>query len=388
MRRTTSAVLVSSVALATDMLVYGLIVPILPTLAAQHGASPATVGALFAAYAAALIIATPFVGLWVDRAGSRRPMLVGMIGLAAATLLFATSPWFELLLVARALQGVSAAVSWTAGLALIAATHPPNRRGSAMGIALASVSIGVLLGPPLGGFLFEHWGLRAPFFLAAGLAAFDAVLRAVLVRDLPASGQGSATNSLLGRPGVAPTLGLTAVGAMLIAFLEPVLPLHMAGHHGATPTWIGVWFGVAALANILVYPLAGRAADRRGRMAVVATGAAIAAAALSAIGFVPTLWAVGLCLSLATIAAGLVLAPTTALIGELAESQDPPVYGAAYSLYNLAYASGLAAGPLLAGAGTTLLGFPTSAALFGLAMSLVALTAVLVARRRGPRPSR
>ena len=120
-------------ALATDMFVYGLAVPVLPVYALSLGASPATVGALFAVYAGALMLVTPLVGIWVDRSGPRGPLLVGMIGLAAATLLFAFAPGLAGLFLARALQGLSAGVSWTAGLALIATTHSLEQRGKAMG---------------------------------------------------------------------------------------------------------------------------------------------------------------------------------------------------------------------------------------------------------------
>src|SRR4051794_19916530 len=165
------------------MFVYGLAVPVLPVYALSLGASPATVGALFAVYAGALTLVTPLVGSWVDRRGPRGPMLVGMLGLAAATLLFAFARGLGGLFVARALQGLSAGVSWTAGLALIATTHPLEQRGKAMGTALASAAIGVLLGPPLGGILFDRWGLRVPFLVAAALAAVDGLARLLLIRE-------------------------------------------------------------------------------------------------------------------------------------------------------------------------------------------------------------
>jgi DHA1 family solute carrier family 18 vesicular amine transporter 1/2 len=63
------------------------------------------------------------------------------------------------------------------------------------------------------------------------------------------------------------------------------------------------------------------------------------------------------------IGAQLVLAPTLVLIGELAEHIQPPAYGTAYALYNLAYTAGLAVAPLVAG---------TTAALAGVAATTIA----------------
>jgi len=50
---------------------------------------------------------------------------------------------------------------------------------------MAVQSIGTLMGPPFGGFVFEFAGYQAPFFFAAGLAAFDGIIRLALVRDVP-----------------------------------------------------------------------------------------------------------------------------------------------------------------------------------------------------------
>ena len=153
-----AAVTVTAVALGVDMFLYGSLVPLLPLLPAVAG-SPSASGVLFAVYALALLAATPLVGVWVDRAGPRAPMLAGLAGLAAATVLFLVSTGVPgpvglvLLSAARAAQGTAAAASWTAGLALVAATHEPDRRGRAMGTALSAVGIGVLLGPAASGLL-------------------------------------------------------------------------------------------------------------------------------------------------------------------------------------------------------------------------------------------
>ncbi|TMF41799.1 MAG: MFS transporter, partial [Chloroflexi bacterium] len=74
--------LVVTLAIFTDMLVYGLVVPILPRYATTLGASQAAIGLLFGSYAVALLVATPFWGILSDRVGRRGPMLWGLIGLA------------------------------------------------------------------------------------------------------------------------------------------------------------------------------------------------------------------------------------------------------------------------------------------------------------------
>jgi DHA1 family solute carrier family 18 vesicular amine transporter 1/2 len=133
--RPVAAAAVVILAVAVDMFLYGSLVPLVPVLPAVDG-SPGAAGALFAAYAIGLLVVIPVAGRWVDRVGSRAPMLAGLLVMAVATALFAATVELDgalglaLLLAVRAGQGAAAALTWTAGLALIAVTHPPERRGA------------------------------------------------------------------------------------------------------------------------------------------------------------------------------------------------------------------------------------------------------------------
>ena len=156
------AVVVSCIALFTDMLIYGILIPLLPLMPAVERAGSSATGLLFAAYAAMMIAATPPAGRLVDRRGPRGPLLVALLGLAAACLLFAVGGPYWLLLVSRLLQGAAAGLGWVASLALIAAAIPLERRGACLGLAMSMVSVGTLVGPPLAGWLARDHGHAAP----------------------------------------------------------------------------------------------------------------------------------------------------------------------------------------------------------------------------------
>jgi len=85
------------------------------------------------------------------------------------------------LIVARVLQGISAAVVWTVGLALIVDTVGEARVGQAMAYASSAMSMGLILGPVLGGVLYDKRGYYAAFGLAFALIVFDLMLRVILV---------------------------------------------------------------------------------------------------------------------------------------------------------------------------------------------------------------
>src|SRR5918997_1179613 len=155
-------------------------------------------------------------------------------------------------------------------------------------------------------------------------------------------------------------LALTA-----IAFAEPVLPLHLSAL-GLGSTGIGLVFGAAALLGGLAAPLAGIVTDRLGPPRVAALGTLVAAVGFVLCGM-PAAAASIAGVLVGGIGAQLVLAPTLVLIGALAEHIQPPAYGAAYALYNLAYTAGLAVAPLAAG---------TAAALAGVTATTIAAATV------------
>jgi predicted MFS family arabinose efflux permease len=298
-------------------------------------------------------------------------MIAGLIGLAASTVTFAHAGSFGALAAARACQGAAAALSWTGGLTLVASTHAPEKRGAALGAALGATGIGTLLGPPLGGWLFQLGGARLPFLVAAALALLGALACGALIRPRPYPRSDTSTREVLRTPGIGAALLVTAAGAAIIAALEPILPLRMASELGASPPLVGAIFGAATLASTVAFPLAGQLGARWPARSVIGAGALLAAIGLLVLAPPPTipLCAAGLC----TVAVGnaLILAPTSAVMSRVAESHRPPAYGTTYALYTIAYSVGLALGPLLSAVAVAQLGWRPSliagAALLGAA---------------------
>ncbi|QUQ63707.1 MFS transporter [Kutzneria sp. CA-103260] len=367
-----AAVAVTVIALGVDMFLYGSIVPILPKLPAVNGSALIS-GLLFASYAVALLVATPFVGVWVDRAGPRPAMLAGLVGLAVTTVLFAgvAGGSLAVLLIARAAQGVAAAASWIAGLALIAATHDVERRGRVMGLALSAIGVGVLLGPAVSGALADAFGTAAPFLVVAALAVGDAVARLILIKPVPVSESQTPLRTVARGPNVPLLVLLTAVGAASIAFLEPILPLHLSGL-GLGGTAIGLVWSGEALVGTLTAPLAGFCADKLGPGRTAAIGALLAAVGFLLSGMAATPVSIAGVIVVG-LGAQLVLAPTLVLISVLAEHTRPPAYGAAFALYNLAYTTGLAIAPLAAGVVARVVDVPTATVVAAVAAAVLAV---------------
>lgn len=75
---------------------------------------------------------------------------------------------------ARALQGIGSSCSSVSGMGMLAERYPDDKeRGNAMGIALGGLALGVLIGPPFGGVMYEFVGKTAPFLILSVLALGD-----------------------------------------------------------------------------------------------------------------------------------------------------------------------------------------------------------------------
>jgi len=125
---------------------------------------------------------TALCGYLADLLPSRRlAFLLGLLMLAGSTVFLAVGNSLALLIVGRLLQGLSAAVVWVVGLALIVDTVGQKGVGQAMGWPGMGMSLAVLFGPLLGGVVFDKAGYQSVFAMCFGLLGVDIVLRLVMI---------------------------------------------------------------------------------------------------------------------------------------------------------------------------------------------------------------
>ncbi|KAI4222728.1 MAG: hypothetical protein L6R36_005932 [Xanthoria steineri] len=181
---------VVSFAVFTDILIQNLVVPVLPyALHTRIGIDDQDsiqrwTSILLAAYGAMLMVGCLFLGYITDRFRSRRTIfLLGLVLLFLSTLFFSLATTVWALLVARIFQGLSAAIVHTTGLTLLAEVVGKDHLGKAMGYESMALSIGLLIGPVLGGVLYEYCGYFHVFTPAYALIIIDILLRCMLVEE-------------------------------------------------------------------------------------------------------------------------------------------------------------------------------------------------------------
>jgi EmrB/QacA subfamily drug resistance transporter len=310
-----------------------------------------------------------------DIMGRERVWVAGLAVFTAGSALSGLAPSLQLLVAARAIQGIGAALIFAPALALIVDVFPTSERGQALGMNALIVSLGVTAGPTLGGLITEALGWRWIFFVNVPLGLLGLLVaprvfrfgagasaRRFDLRGAAAFGLGLGSLSLglsfgaewgWTSPALVLTLAMAAgslaaavaveqghpdplvdlrqlasrrLGLPLASFLFSVLalfavafllPFYLEELRGLTPLAAGLLLTPYSLGLAFASPGAGRLADRGHARWLGAMGLGLAAAGLvllAQIGVATPLALIGLVLAVSGIGQGLFLAPNTSAV--------------------------------------------------------------------------
>ena len=171
-------------AILLDAVGIGLIFPILPALLREvtHTEDVAPyIGAMTALYAVMQFLFAPVLGALSDRLGRRPVLLLSLAGAAVNYVFLAFAPSLWLLLLGRAIAGLTSA-NISVATAYITDISPEDTRARRFGLLNAMFGAGFIVGPVLGGVLGDHW-LRLPFMAAAVLNAGNLLLALVILPE-------------------------------------------------------------------------------------------------------------------------------------------------------------------------------------------------------------
>lgn len=178
------ALVVILAAVMLDAVGIGLIFPILPALLRDVGHTTdiaMLLGVMLALYSACQFLFSPILGVLSDRFGRRPVLLVSLAGAAIDYLVMAFAPELWLLVIGRAIAGITSA-NMAVATAYITDISTEEQRARRFGLFHAMFGIGFIIGPVLGGILGDIW-LRSPFLIAAILNAANFALALFLLPE-------------------------------------------------------------------------------------------------------------------------------------------------------------------------------------------------------------
>lgn len=383
--------IIVSIALLLDNMLYMVIVPIIPDylryigayeqidvilppngtqgpVKHDHHGQDTSTGVLFASKAIVQLMVNPFSGALIDRIGYDIPMMIGLTIMFLSTAVFACGRSYGLLFFARSLQGVGSAFADTSGLAMIADRFTEEaERSKALGIALAFISFGCLVAPPFGGALYQFAGKEVPFLILAFISLADGFMLLLVMKPLKTIIKEAKAESpdtipiwrLLMDPYIAVCAGALMMSNVALAFLEPTISLWMEDNL-TTDNWkIGMIWLPAFFPHVIGVVVTVKMAKKypQWQWAMAAGGLAFEGMCCFIIPFSGSykmlmLPICGICFGIALIDTALL--PT---LGYLVDVRYVSVYGSIYAIADISYSIAYAVGPIIAGGVVEAIGF-------------------------------
>jgi len=164
-----------------EMLAFSIVLPLLPYLAGEIGASAFQIGLLAAAYPLAQIFGAPLLGGLSDRIGRKPVLIASIIGTGLSFVVLALARALPILFVSRLIDGITRG-NISVSQAYISDVTDPKDRGKALGMIGAAFGIGFILGPVTGG-LLSGISYTAPAWAGAVLSLVNLVLVSTLLPE-------------------------------------------------------------------------------------------------------------------------------------------------------------------------------------------------------------
>jgi MFS family permease len=311
----------------------------------------------------------PFSGRLSDRVGKRKVfVLIGLAILGVASFVYSLATGYVALLAIRAMQGIGAALTIPATVALIDEYASSTNRGGNMGIYNTFRLLGFGIGPVVSGFVVHNGpyqlsvlgqtylisGFNAAFYIASVAIFTSFLLVSIFVSD-PEETQATAGDefeiSVLSKDTqttLDPVFTLAVASlfmAISIALLTAIEP-RVNARFNQTAAMFGIQFGAFIAAQVLLQTPIGRASDHYGRRPFVLFGMILLVPSTLAQGFVVTSWGMVVARFVQGIAGAMVFAPALALAGDFAKRGQS---GTQLSLVTMTFGLGVAIGPLASG---------------------------------------
>lgn len=266
-----------------------MLIPELPAYLSSLGGAEYK-GLIIALFTVTAGISRPFSGRLTDTVGRVPIMAFGSVVCFVCGFLYPVLTSVAGFLFLRLIHGFSTGFKPTATAAYVADIAPPERWGEAMGIHGLCFSIGMAIGPAIGGFISQYYSLDVLFYISSAFALLSILILMNMKETLTVKQKFRFSLLKISRhdviaPEVLPAGIITFLSYAPYGAILTLIP-DWTGHLGIANK--GMFFMVFTLSSLLIRFVAGKASDRYGRTRVITIGLVLLSIALLIVGFVAT----------------------------------------------------------------------------------------------------
>ncbi|MEK5440556.1 MULTISPECIES: MFS transporter [unclassified Fredinandcohnia] len=353
---------------------FGIIIPVIPFYAEDLGASPTELGLLMAVYSLMQFLFAPMWGRISDRIGRKPVIMIGIFGLAVSFFLMALSTELWMLFAARIIGGFLSAANMPTVMAYAADITSEEDRGKGMGVIGASIGLGFIFGPAIGG-IFSKTNLHMPFYIAGTLSLLTFFLVMIVLKESLSKEQRHPKDRK--RTGLLKALNgpesvlffLSLFITLSLSGLEATFAYFAAEKAGLGTTELGYIFMIMGLAGAIVQGgLVGRLTKQFGEGFVIQIGIFVSAVGFFLILFTKDFVTAAIYLTIFGVGNGIIRPAVSALLTKRSKTGHGSVTGLLSSFDSL----GRILGPILGGLLYTIsMGLPYISGIFLSAVAFI-----------------
>ncbi|WP_078381199.1 MFS transporter [Sutcliffiella halmapala] len=240
---------------------FGIIIPILPAYLASIGEGGMAAGLMIAIFAGAQLVMSPVAGKWADQYGRRIMIILGLAGLTLSMFVFYAFDSIWMLYFSRVIGGVGAALLIPALFAYVADITTMDQRAKGNSFISAAMSLGIVIGPGIGGFLAD-FGLKMPLLVSALVSLAATIFSIMVLKESKEKDSKLAPEvnpdpmmkmlaQSVSKPYFIP-LVITLVMSFGLMAYESVLGLFVDNQFGATPQEIAIMITATGIISVIV----------------------------------------------------------------------------------------------------------------------------------------
>ncbi|XP_027489832.1 MFS-type transporter SLC18B1 isoform X1 [Corapipo altera] len=367
----------------SSMICYSILGPFFPSEAEKKGASNTIVGLIFGCFALFNFLSSLILGNYLTHIGAKFMFVAGIFVSGCVTILFGmldkvpSGPMFiGFCFLVRAIDAIGFAAAMTASFSILAKAFPTNI-ATVLGSLEIFSGLGLVLGPPLGGFLYQSFGYEVPFITLGCIVLVFVPMNMCILPKYDSIPSKESFWKLIRLPKVL-VLCLTIFSlSACLGFLDPTMSLFILQKFKLPSGYVGLVFLGLALSYSLSSPLLGLVSDKLPyiRKWLLIAGGLLTALSFFMLGPAPVLhiesqlWMFVLVLVLIGFSIGMSAIPVFPEILQCAYEngfeEGLSLLGLVSGLFNAMWSLGAFAGPILGGFLNEKLGFEWAAAIQG-----------------------